>query len=54
MNNIRKNAFRIILSIIWCIVGIVFATRSQYINSIIFFVIGVIFITSVLKPRKKE
>lgn len=54
MNDIKRKAFRIILGTIWCIIGIVVAIKSEYINSIIFFVVGVIFIGSILKLGKKE
>ncbi|SFU81324.1 hypothetical protein SAMN04487886_11826 [Clostridium sp. DSM 8431] len=54
MNEKTRKYFRIIISILWIVGGIVFAFRANFINAILFIAVGIMFGLNALKPGKKE
>lgn len=54
MNEKSRKYFRIIMAILWIVVGGVFAFTANFINAILFIAVGIIFGLNAFKSGKKE
>lgn len=54
MNEKSRKYFRIIMAILWIVVGGVFAFTANFINAILFIAVGIVFGLNAFKSGKKE
>lgn len=52
MDNKRK-IFRIVMGILWFVIGVKFFISSKFLNSVIFFLCGAVFLGSAFKGKKE-